>query len=103
MATSNVSDFPIVELALVDAEDLFPVGRYLFGRGVYVTLAPFPVVPREEVGLRIQLTAANTAEQVDHLLAVLGEVDHRFGFRPHPLRRPLGGLADFVRLLEFRT
>jgi 8-amino-7-oxononanoate synthase len=49
-----------------------------------VTLAPFPVVPREEVGFRIQLTAANTAEQVDHLLAVLGEVDHRFGFRLHP-------------------
>jgi 8-amino-7-oxononanoate synthase len=85
VATSNVSDFPIVELALADPEDLFPVGRYLFDRGVYVTLAPYPVVPRDEVGFRIQLTAANTPDQVDHLLTVLGEVDDRFGFRrPHP-------------------
>jgi len=50
-----------------------------------VTLAPYPVVPRDEVGFRVQLTAANTAEQVDHLLTVLQEVDDRFGFRrPHP-------------------
>jgi 8-amino-7-oxononanoate synthase len=46
-----------------------------------VTLAPYPVVPREEVGFRVQLTAANTAEQVDHLITVLGEIDDRFGFR----------------------
>jgi 8-amino-7-oxononanoate synthase len=51
-----------------------------------VTLAPYPVVPRREVGFRIQVTAANTAEQVDHLLAVLEELDDRFGFRrPQPL------------------
>jgi 8-amino-7-oxononanoate synthase len=85
VATSNVSDFPIVELALADPEDLFPVGRYLFDCGIYVTLAPYPVVPRDEVGFRIQLTAANAPDQVDHLLTVLGEVDDRFGFRrPHP-------------------
>jgi hypothetical protein len=60
------------------------VGRHLFDRGIYVTLAPYPVVPRREVGFRIQVTAANTAEQVDHLLAVLEELDDRFGFRrPH--------------------
>jgi 8-amino-7-oxononanoate synthase len=50
-----------------------------------VTLAPYPVVPRDAVGFRIHLTAVNTAEQVDHLLTVLQEVDDRFGFRrPHP-------------------
>jgi 7-keto-8-aminopelargonate synthetase-like enzyme len=43
------------------------------------------VVPRAEVGFRVQLTAANPLEQVDHLLNVLQEVDGRFGFRrPHP-------------------
>jgi 8-amino-7-oxononanoate synthase len=85
VATSNVSGFPLVELALADAADLDAVGRHLFDRGVFVTLAPYPVVPRKDAGFRIQLTAANTAEQVDHLLAVLGEVDDRFGFRrPHP-------------------
>jgi 8-amino-7-oxononanoate synthase len=83
-ATSNTSGFPLVELALANADDLDAVGRYLFDRGVYVTLAPYPVVPREEVGFRVQLTAANTVEQVERLLGVIREVDDRFGFRrPH--------------------
>jgi 8-amino-7-oxononanoate synthase len=85
IATSNTSGFPLVQLALADPEDLAGVGRHLFERGVYVTMAPFPVVPRDEVGFRVQLTAANTTEQVDQLLTVLQEVDDRFGFRrPHP-------------------
>jgi 8-amino-7-oxononanoate synthase len=85
VATSNTSGFPLVELALANAEDLDAVGRHLFDRGIYVTLAPYPVVPRREAGFRVQLTAANTAEQVDHLLTVVQEVDDRFGFRrPHP-------------------
>ena len=79
--TSNTSGFPLVELPLADGEDLEAVGRFLFDRGVYVTLAPYPVVPREEVGFRVQLTAANTNEQLDTLLTVLDEVDDRFGFR----------------------
>ena len=85
VATSNTSGFPLVELALANAEDLDAVGRHLFDRGIYVTLAPYPVVPRKEAGFRVQLTAANTVEQVDHLLLVLQEVNDRFGFRPaHP-------------------
>jgi 8-amino-7-oxononanoate synthase len=36
------------------------VGRFLFDRGVYVTLAAYPLVPKDEVGFRVQLTAANT-------------------------------------------
>ena len=85
VATTNTSGFPLVELAVADPADLDAVGHHLFDRGIYVTLAPYPVVPRSEAGFRIQLTAAHTAEQVDHLLAVLQEVDDRFGFRrPHP-------------------
>jgi 8-amino-7-oxononanoate synthase len=85
VATSNTSGFPLVELALADPADQDAVGRHLFDRGVYVTMAPYPVVPRDQVGFRVQLTAANTAEQVEHLVTVLGEIDDRFGFRrPHP-------------------
>jgi GT2 family glycosyltransferase len=36
-----------------------------------VTLAAYPLVPKAEVGFRAQLTAANTTEQVDALLAAL--------------------------------
>jgi 8-amino-7-oxononanoate synthase len=85
IATTNTSGFPLVELAVANPADLDAVGRQLFDRGIYVTLAPYPVVPRKEAGFRIQLTAAHTTEQVDHLLTVLQEVDDRYGFRrPHP-------------------
>jgi 8-amino-7-oxononanoate synthase len=85
VAVSNTSGFPLVELAVADPADLDAVGRHLFEAGIYVTLAPHPVVPRKEAGFRIQLTAANTVEQVDHLLAALREVNDRFGLRPvHP-------------------
>jgi Aminotransferase class I and II len=90
IATSNTSGFPLVELALADPADAPAAGRHLFERGIYVTMAPYPVVPREEVGFRVQLTAAHTPDQVDHLLAVLGELDDRCGLRrPTPERAQL--------------
>jgi 8-amino-7-oxononanoate synthase len=81
IATTNTSGLPVVELAVADPADLDPVGRHLFAHGIHVALAPYPVVPRQEVGFRIQLTAAHTVDQVDHLLDVLQEVNDRFGFR----------------------
>jgi 8-amino-7-oxononanoate synthase len=84
-ATLNRSGFPIVEVPLADADQLGAVGAYLFGRGVYTTLAFYPGVPRHEVGFRLQLTAANTDEQVGGLLEVLTELAERSWLRP---RRP---------------
>ena len=46
----------------------------LFDRGVYVTLAAYPLVPRDEVGFRVQLTAADTDAEVDMLIAALEEL-----------------------------
>ena len=46
----------------------------LFDRGVYVTLAAFPLVPKADVGFRIQLTAANTDAEVDSLCAAIEEL-----------------------------
>jgi len=78
IATPNRSGFPIVEVPLADPNSLDEVGNLLFDRGIYVTMAAYPLVPRDEVGFRIQLTAANTDAQVDHLCAVLGELTDRF-------------------------
>ena len=79
--TPNRSGFPIVEVPLADAAELEEVGRFLFGRGIYATLAFYPGVPREEVGFRLQLTAANDDDQVDRLLEVLTELHERFSLR----------------------
>jgi 8-amino-7-oxononanoate synthase len=76
-ATLNTSSFPIVEVPLAQADDLDRVGALLFERGIYATLAFYPGVPRHEVGFRLQLTAANTGDQVDELLVVLDELADR--------------------------
>ena len=75
--TPNRSGFPIVEIPLRDHGRVDAVGRMLFERGVYVTLAAYPLVPKEEVGFRVQLTAANTAAEVDVLLEALGDLAAR--------------------------
>jgi len=82
--TPNESGFPIIEIPLADPDTVDEVGNLLFDRGIYVTMAVYPLVPREEVGFRLQLTAANTDEQVDHLCDVLGEVAERFKLRQAP-------------------
>ena len=78
ITTPNHSGFPIIEIPLADADSIGDVGDMLFDRGIYATMAAYPLVPREEVGFRLQLTAANTDEQIDRLLVVLGEVAERF-------------------------
>lgn len=69
--TPNRSGFPIVTVPLRDPEDLHQVGRALRARGVNVTLTPYPGVPRNHIGFRVQMTAANTDEQIDTLLDAL--------------------------------
>jgi hypothetical protein len=51
-------------------------------------MAVYPLVPRGEVGFRLQLTAANTDEQVDHLCDVLGEVAAEFRLSGRHGERP---------------
>jgi 8-amino-7-oxononanoate synthase len=75
--TPNRSGLPIVEIPVREYQRIDQVGRFLFERGVYVTLAAYPLVPKDEVGFRVQLTAANTAEEVDRLIAALEELTER--------------------------
>ena len=74
----NRSGFPIVEIPLADHDRIDEVGRYLFEHGQYATMAAYPLVPKNEVGFRVQATAANTEEQVDELLGVLANLKDRF-------------------------
>jgi 8-amino-7-oxononanoate synthase len=80
--TPNRHGFPIIEVPLGHAEQIGPVGEFLFEQGIYVTLAAYPLVPRSEVGFRIQMTAANTDAEVDRLVEVLGLLADRFELQP---------------------
>ena len=76
--TPNTSGFPIVEVPLANHEEIDDVGRYLFEHGQYATMAAYPLVPKNEVGFRIQVTAANTDEQIEDLIEVLGSLHDHF-------------------------
>ena len=80
--TPNRSGFPIIEVPLARHEDIDAAGRFLFENGIYATLAAYPLVPRDEVGFRIQLTAANTTAQVEQLTDALGRLASRFDLQP---------------------
>jgi 8-amino-7-oxononanoate synthase len=76
--TPNRHGLPIVEVPLAHPEQIGDVGRFLFDSGIYVTLAAYPLVPRSEVGFRVQLTAANTDAEIDQLIEVLGRLANAF-------------------------
>jgi 8-amino-7-oxononanoate synthase len=80
--TPNASGFPIIEVPLAHGEDIDAVGRFLFDNGIYVTLAAYPLVPRSEVGFRIQVTAANTNAEIEQLVDVLGRLANGFDLQP---------------------
>ena len=81
IATPNESGFPIIEIPLADHDEIDDVGRYLFDEGIYTTMAAYPLVPKDEVGFRIQVTAANTDEEIAHLIEVLVSLRDRFQLR----------------------
>ncbi|GIE99669.1 aminotransferase class I/II-fold pyridoxal phosphate-dependent enzyme [Paractinoplanes rishiriensis] len=72
--TPNTGDTPVIELPLAEGEDIDAVGKLLWDRGIYVTLAAYPLVPRDQVGFRAQVTAANTDDELDELNAVITEL-----------------------------
>lgn len=76
--TPNQSGLPIIEIPLAHHHEIDAAGRFLFDRGVYVTLAAFPLVPKNEVGFRVQVTAANTDAEVQQLISAIGELQARF-------------------------
>ncbi len=80
--TPNSSGLPIVEIPLRDHTRIDSVGRLLFDRGIYVTLAAYPLAPKAEVGFRVQLTAANTDAEIDALIEAVGELAERGELTP---------------------
>src|SRR3954467_9904333 len=80
--TPNRSGFPIIEVPLARHEDIDAAGRFLFDHGIYVTLAAYPLVPKSEVGFRIQVTAANSEAEIDQLVEVISQLSDSFDLRP---------------------
>jgi 8-amino-7-oxononanoate synthase len=93
ISTPNRSGLPIIEIPLRDHTRIAEVGRFLFDQGIYVTLAAYPLVPKDEVGFRVQLTAANTDAEVDSLIRALEALAARGELRTSESMDPLALVA----------
>jgi 8-amino-7-oxononanoate synthase len=84
LATPNTSGLPIIEIPIEDPDDIERVGRFLYDAGIYVTLAAYPLVPRSQVGFRVQITAANADDEIEELCATLRVLADKFALQRIP-------------------
>ena len=70
---------PIVPIMLGDASLASQMADRMLSRGVYVIGFSFPVVPRGQARIRVQISAAHEPEHVDRAVAAFTEVGRELG------------------------
>jgi glycine C-acetyltransferase len=70
---------PIAPIMLGDARLAVDFARDLLDEGIYVVGFSFPVVPKGEARIRVQLSAAHTPEMVDRAVAAFVKVGRERG------------------------
>jgi 8-amino-7-oxononanoate synthase len=73
----NRSGFPILSVVIGDSTVLEHAANFLFDEGILVTVCPFPMVAKGSDVLRLTITAANTADEVDKLLTAFRSLRER--------------------------
>ena len=72
-------DHPIVPIMLRDELKTVEMAKAVNDRGIFVVGFSFPVVPRGEARIRVQLSAAHSREQLDKALSVFEEAGKELG------------------------
>jgi glycine C-acetyltransferase len=72
-------EHPIVPVMLGDAKLAVEMAARLLDEGIYVIGFSFPVVPRGQARIRVQLSAAHTDDDVDHAVDAFGRVGRALG------------------------
>ncbi len=70
---------PIVPVMLYDAKIAQQFAEKLLAEGIYVIGFFFPVVPKEQARIRVQLSAAHTHEHIDKAIAAFTKVGKELG------------------------
>lgn len=70
---------PIVPIMLGDAKLAHDVAKDLLDEGIYVIGFSFPVVPKGQARIRVQISAAHSREHLDRAVAAFTKVGVRFG------------------------
>jgi len=75
------SQSAIVAVMLYDAPLSQKFAERLLQEGIYVVGFYYPVVPKEQARIRVQLSAAHTQEHLDRALAAFGKIGKELGIR----------------------
>ncbi len=70
---------PIVPIMLYDAKLSQDFARSMLEEGIYVVGFFYPVVPKGQARIRVQLSAAHTREHLDRALEAFATVGRKFG------------------------
>lgn len=70
---------PIVPIMLGDARLAQSMASELLGEGIYVIGFSYPVVPKGQARIRVQLSAAHSAEQIDRAIEAFTRVGKKLG------------------------
>lgn len=65
---------PIIPIMLGDEQKTIEMARQLNRRGIFVVGFSYPVVPRGQARIRVQISAAHTREQLDRAAQTFSEV-----------------------------
>ena len=70
-----MGDHPIVPLLIRDTEKTAALVEYLFEHNILVTGLNYPVVPKGEEEIRLQVSAHQTEKDIDYLIERLKNFD----------------------------
>lgn len=70
---------PIIPVMLGEAQLAQNLAARLYELGVYVTGFSYPVVPRGQARIRVQMSAALTTAQLDHAIAAFAQAGRELG------------------------
>lgn len=72
-------EHPIVPIMLGDAKLANDMARELLAEGIYVIGFSYPVVPRGEARIRVQLSAGHNKEHLDRAIEAFAKIGKKYG------------------------
>ena len=69
----------IVPIMLGDSALANDMARLMLKRGIYVVSHAYPVVPKGQAGVRVQISAAHTRAHLDQAIEAFKAVGHELG------------------------
>ena len=71
-------DHPIVPIMLGDAKLAQNLSKLMLQKGIYVIGFSFPVVPKGEARIRVQLSAAHTKSNLDQAITAFIKIGKKY-------------------------